>query len=170
MVFCSWKRSRIQEIYWKKKQRIINQVYTVLRKIFFSWYFHMIFFFFFTFAICTFTIVHLFYSSTPAFLSIIPTGYNRSSKDKSRAISHTKSVRGSGSLLCRGSRWVSRPDKYSVFSHLPTLRAVSLLLENLWASNCKFTQQESRKTRTVKRSRVTNVIGLLLTCFDVIFT
>ena len=106
LVFCSWKRSRIQEIYWKKNQRIINQVYTVLRTIFFSWYFHMIFFF--TFAICAFTIIHLFYFFTPAFLSIIPTGYNRSSKDKSLAISHTKSGRGSGFLLCRGSRWVSQ--------------------------------------------------------------
>ena len=34
----------------------------------------------------------------------------------------------------------------------------------------EFTQQDSKEKRTAKRSRVTNVTGLLLACFVVIFT
>ena len=34
----------------------------------------------------------------------------------------------------------------------------------------EFTQQGGRKKRTAKRLRVTNVTGLLFTCFVVIFT
>ena len=36
--------------------------------------------------------------------------------------------------------------------------------------NSEFTQQDGRKKRTAKRLCVTNVTGLLLACFVVIFT
>ena len=40
----------------------------------------------------------------------------------------------------------------------------------LFLSNSEFTQQDGRKKRTAKRLCVTNVTGLLLACFVVIFT
>ena len=42
--------------------------------------------------------------------------------------------------------------------------------KNAVDANSEFTQQDGRKKRTAKRLHVTNLTGLLLACFVVIFT